>query len=139
MAVKPLKKLIQNTAYQIVFRQIACITGLAGFTLLFFGPKHGFSVLCGGLAYGLPNLLFVWRVFRYAGASEMGKFMAAFILGEMVKLFLSAILFLFIVKYLPVSLLSVLVGLAGAIVSFWVVCLWKFSRQLNTKQQNLKS
>lgn len=139
MAVKPLRQLIQHEAYHIVFMQLACVAIFALLALIVGGQQSGLSVLAGGLAYGLPNLLFVWRVFRYAGAKEMSLFMAAFMMGEMVKLFLSAILFLIIVKYLPVSLLSVLVGFVGAIVSFWIVCMWHFSRQSNTKQKYLKS
>jgi ATP synthase protein I len=138
MAVKSLKKIIQHKAYRLVFNQLACVFAFAAIALPFSGLVRAFSVLAGGLAYGLPNLFFVWRVFRYAGANEMSKFMAAFFVGEMVKLFLSAILFLMIVKYLPVSLLSVLVGFVVAIVSFWMVCIWHFSKP-NTAKQKIKS
>jgi ATP synthase protein I len=102
---------------------------LAIFTLLISDVTSCISVLAGGMAYGLPNLVFVWRVFRFAGAQQMTQFLQAFFCGEMVKLVLSGILFLFIVKYLPVSLLSVIVGFMGAIVTFWIVCMWHFSRQ----------
>ena len=129
MASKTLRKLIQNEAYRLVFLQLVGVAILALIALLIKGATSGFSVLMGGLAYGLPNLFFVWRVFRFAGAQEMAQFMAAFFLGETLKLILSAILFLVIVKYLSVSLLSTLVGFIGAIVSFWIVCMWHFSRQ----------
>jgi ATP synthase protein I len=131
MTQTPLKKQIQQQAFRIVFWQLACVVALSAVALIITGTKHGFSVLAGGLAYGIPNLIFVWRVFRYAGAQEMNQFMAAFFAGEALKLILSAILFLVIVKYLSVSLLSTLVGFAGAIVSFWIVCMWHFSRQHN--------
>jgi ATP synthase protein I len=124
-----LRKMIQHEAYLIVLWQLIGVLILSTFALLFFGSKSGLSVLAGGMAYGLANLLFVWRVFRYAGAQQMNQFMAAFFAGEMFKLFFSGILFVLIVKYLPVSLLSVLVGFAGAIVAFWIVCMWHFSRQ----------
>lgn len=123
-----LKKQIQHKAYKIVFWQLIGVTIVSFFSLIISGITSGWSTLCGGLAYGIPNLLFVWRVFRYAGAQEMNQFMAAFFAGEAMKLILSGILFLIIVKTLPVSLLSVLVGFIGAIVSFWIVCMWQFSR-----------
>lgn len=123
-----LKKLVQNEAYRIVLLQLISVGILAGCTWLIFDGKHGFSVLLGGLAYGLPNLVFVWQVFRFSGAQQMTKFLAAFMLGEAIKLVLSAILFLLIVKYLAVSLLSVLIGFIGAIVSFWIICMWHFSK-----------
>lgn len=133
MAAKSLKNIVQQEAYQLVLLQLFCVLILAISALLFHGPTSGFSVLMGGLAYGLPNLIFVWRVFRYSGARQMGLFVMAFFAGEMGKLILSAILFLFIVNYLPVSLLSVLVGFIGAIVSFWIVCMWHFGRQRPAK------
>lgn len=134
MAVKSLQKLVQNEAYQIVLLQLASVILLSFCAFLLNGPHVGFSVLTGGMAYVLPNLIFVWRVFRFVGAQQMTQFVVAFFVGEMMKMFLSAILFLMIVKYLPVSLLSELIGFIGAIVSFWVVCMWHFSRQTITKQ-----
>jgi len=124
-----LRKMIQHQAYQIVLLQLGGIAFLSLLACLFKGTASGFSVLCGGLAYGLPNLFFVWRVFRFTGAQEMHRFIAAFFAGEALKLILSAILFLVIVKYLPVSLLSTLIGFVGAIVSFWIACMWYFSGQ----------
>lgn len=126
---KSLKSIVQNQAYQLVLKQLAGVIILAVLATLVINLKSGYSVLAGGLAYCIPNLLFVWRVFRYAGAQQMNQFMAAFFAGEMIKLFLSGILFVVVVKTFPVSLLSVLVGFAGAIVSFWVVCFMHFTKQ----------
>lgn len=135
MPANPLQKMIQQQAYQIVYWQFAGVIALALLSWPIAGSKSAFSILAGGSAYCLPNFLFVWRVFRYTGAQQMSQFMAAFFAGEMIKLFLSGILFLLVVKYLPVSLLSVLVGFAGAIVLFWVVCMWRFTRQ-GTQRNN---
>lgn len=130
--VNRLQQMLQQQAYQIVYWQTAGVAALAILIWPFAGWTHAFSILAGGLAYCLPNLLFVWRVFRYAGAQQMNQFMAAFFAGEMFKLFLSGILFLLVVKYLPVSLLSVLVGFGTAIILFWIVCMWRFSKQTST-------
>ena len=121
-------------AYRIVFVQMLCVIVLGLLALALYGQKSGLSVLSGGMAYVLANLLFVWRVFRYSGAQQMTQFVVAFFLGEMIKLVLSAILFIVIVKYWPVSLLSVLVGFIGAIMSFWFACIWLFTNQATKKQ-----
>jgi ATP synthase protein I len=136
MPTPKLKKLIQNEAYRIVFLQLAGVILLAVLALPVYGTKSSFSVFAGGMAYGLPNLIFVWLVFRYVGAQQMTKFITAFFFGEMFKLALSAVLFLIIVKYLPVSLSSELFGYIGAIISFWIVCMWHFTRQTATTQVN---
>ena len=128
MTAQPLQKQIQNQAYQIVSKQLFGVVALSLLALAFYGVKSGFSVLAGGMIYILPNFLFVWRVFRYSKPQEMQRFMIAFSFGEMAKLIFSAILFLLIVKYLPVSLLSILVGFIGAIVSFWIVCMMQFCK-----------
>lgn len=133
-----LKTNIQRQAFSIVLWQLICVIVVSMIAFLAFSlnVKIGLSVLAGGLAYGIANLIFVWRVFRYAGAQEMNQFAAAFMAGEAMKLILSAILFLVIVKYLPVSLLSVLVGFISAIIAFWFVCIWKFSKQERRQQSD---
>lgn len=129
MVRKSLRELVQNEAYLLVLLQLAGVAVLAIMAGLLSGLNSGFSVLAGGLAYCVPNLVFVWRVFRYVGAQQMSQFMAAFFFGEAIKLVLSAFLFLMIVKYLPVSLLSTLLGFIGAMVAFWIVCIWHFNKR----------
>jgi ATP synthase protein I len=120
--VVTLRQRVQGQAFRIVLWQWVGVIALAGIALGLRGVVSAYSVLAGGLAYVLPNLAFVWLVFRFSGAQQMTKFAVAFVLGELFKLLLSGILFIVIVKTLPVSLLSVLVGFIGAIVSFWIAC-----------------
>lgn len=135
MATKPLNKIIQHQAYQIVLYQLLGIVILAVLAIPVSGLGNSLSVFAGSMAYGLPNLFFVWRVFRFAGAHQMTQFIANFFVGELLKLMLSAVLFLIIVKTLPVSLLSVLIGFIGAIILFWLACIGYFSKQ----HSNLRS
>lgn len=129
MTVKPLQKIIQDEAYSIVYLQLASITFLALLAAVSTSRIVGFSLFAGGMAYGFPNLVFVWRVYRYAGAHQMNQFMTAFFFGEMLKLILSGFLFLLVVKYLPISLLSVLIGFVTAMLAFWLICLLRFSKR----------
>jgi ATP synthase protein I len=130
MSIHTLKIKVQHQAYQLVWLQLTGVTALALIALFIAGQQSSFSILLGGLCYVLPNLIFVWRVFRYVGASQMMMFMAAFFMGEMLKLVMSAFLVLMIVNYLSVSLSSVIIGFMGAIVSFWIACFWYFSRKV---------
>jgi ATP synthase protein I len=127
MGNKTLQERVQNKAYRIVKLQMAGVIVLSFLALILCGVVCAYSVLLGGLAYALPTLFFVWRVFRYASPSQMTLFMAAFFIGEVVKLTFAAILFLIIMKNLPVSLLSELAGFIGAIISFWIACFWLFA------------
>jgi ATP synthase protein I len=111
---------VKSQAYHIVIWQLVMIVGLAVILFLLRGMQNGISTLLGGLAYWLPTLVFVWRVFARASMRNGKEFIVAFFAGEVAKLLLSAIFFVLIMKYLPVTLLPVLVGYVGAIVAFWV-------------------
>ena len=129
-ALKPIK----NQAYQIVIWQLIIIVALALLLFIFRGVQHGISALLGGLAYWVPAFVFVWRVFARASIRAAKQFIAAFFAGEAIKLLFSAALFLLIVKYLPVNVVSVLTGFAGAIIAFWVSSIIFLNRQQGMKQ-----
>jgi ATP synthase protein I len=108
-------------ALRMMLWQLLVILGLSAAVLLIQGAQTAFSVLLGGLCYWLPTLVFATRIFKFATARQAKQFVAAFFVGEMLKLMLSAILFVFSAKYLPVMALAMMVGYMGAIVAFWVV------------------
>lgn len=118
---------IKLAAYKLVFWQLAAVTGLALILFLLQGMKSGVSTLLGGLSYGLPNLFFVWRVFVYMGARAAKKFLIAFLAGEFAKLTLSAVLFVLMAKFLPVSVIFMMIGFVGAIVAFWIASFYFLS------------
>lgn len=112
---------VRIDAIKMVCWQFAVVTLLAILVFLFQSAQNGISILFGGVAYCLPNFIFVWRVFSHATAREARQFLAAFVLGELAKLFISAVLVVIIVKLLPVRLIGVLIGYIAAIVAFWIV------------------
>jgi ATP synthase protein I len=122
------KLTIKKQAYQIIYWQLILIMGLAVTLFLLQGIRSGVSTLLGGLAYWLPTLLFVWRVFARTTARAAKQFLISFVAGEGIKLFLSAVLFVLIVKNMPVNVVSVLVGFVGAVVSFWVASMILLTR-----------
>lgn len=103
--------------------------GLALIMLLLQGIRSGLSTVAGGFAYWLPTLIFVRRIAGKASAQAAKQFVLMFFAGETVKLLTSAILFVLVMKYLPVTSLSVLIGYIGAIVAFWVASVFYLSRQ----------
>lgn len=130
---RSLRNKVQHEAYYLVWLQLGIVCLIASITWIMLDINHAMAVISGGFAYGLPNLVFVWLVFRFVGAHQTSQFIAAFFAGEAFKLILSGILFVFIVKYLPVSLLSVLIGFISAIIAFWLVCIWYFMRPFSAK------
>lgn len=122
------QKSLQRQAVKLVFWQLIMTIVLSVIILLIEGLQKGLSTLVGGLAYILPNFLFAWRIFSHTGAGLSERFMIKFLFGELTKLILSAVLFLLIVKYLPIQVVFVMVGFAIAIFSFWFACGWYFGR-----------
>lgn len=123
------KNSLRTDAIKLVFWQFLFVLGLALILLIVQGEQSAISAVLGGAAYCLPNLLFVWRVFARTTPRAAKQFLIAFVLGETTKLFLSAILFVLIVKYLPIKLLAVLGGYITAIMAFWIVSFIFMSRE----------
>jgi ATP synthase protein I len=122
-------KSVRKDAIKLVYWQFAIILGLALVLFLFQGMKSGLSALAGGLSYCIPTYMFVLGVFDRTGASAATSFLLKFIVGETVKLTLSAIFFVLIVKYLPVVFPAVLGGYIAAIFAFFVASFIALSHQ----------
>jgi ATP synthase protein I len=120
-------KSIKTEAYNLVIWQLIIVMGLALILFLFQGARSGISTFLGGLAYCIPNFLFVWRVFARTAVQDASRFLLAFVVGETGKLFLSAVLFVLLVKYTPVKLINVLIGYVTAIVAFWIASFYFMS------------
>lgn len=128
VAVTALKS-IRIQAFQILFWHLMIIIGLVIFLLILKGTWNSFSALLGGLAYWLPTMIFIWRVLARANVRAAQQFVLAFFAGEAVKLLLSGVLFLLVVKYLSVNIQYAFIGFMGAIIAFWVAAVFSFSRR----------
>ena len=123
-----LNRSIKTQAYQVVYWQFAIVTGLALICVLLQDVHSGYSVFLGGLAYCLPNFGFVWRVFARTSARAARQFLLGFLTGEVLKLFMSGILFVLVLRYLPVLLLPTLMGFISAVIAFWVASFFLLTR-----------
>lgn len=105
---------------KMILYQLMAIMGLALIVFLFKGTRSSLSALLGGLAYWLPTSLFVLRVSAHAFARAATRFFTTFLVGEAIKLVCCSILFIVFVKYCSAQLFYALMGLAVAIVAYWV-------------------
>ena len=126
MARKPMtNQPTRQSPTALVYRLISIQSLMVIMASLAWGWINGFlgliSTLLGGLACVVPGLLFAWSVMaRYHRASPQ-RILMVFYLGEFVKLFVSAILMIIILRTLSVSLLPALTGFVIASLSFWAV------------------
>jgi ATP synthase protein I len=113
-------KPFRSQAYELVFLQIFVVLILFFYWLLFHGLNYGFGAILGGLACIIPNLYFINKVFSDSKRTFQ-KITVDFYFGEFVKIFLSALLLVLILKFTPVKLIPTITGYIGAYMSIWLV------------------
>lgn len=126
--INHLQKKVQSEGFRLVRSQLVgvCIISLLGW-LVSRQTVVAAAIFLGGVAYTLPNFIIVRRAFRFVSSREAKQFVVAFFMGEMFKLAMSAFFVLIVVQCLSLSLLFVLIGFFGAMVSFWVGCIIYFA------------
>jgi len=118
--VRLIEQRIQSEAYAIIVRQLIGVSILS--TLIFgcFGQQSAMPFLLGGIAYSLPDLLFIWRFIRYKGLNAVSEFMGRFVIGKVVKLILRSVLLVVAVKQLPANSLWIVIGFVSCPFLFWI-------------------
>lgn len=71
-------------------------------TYLFWGLSNALSVIAGGAVAIIPNIVFSYKAFKYAGATASKKVMESFFSGVKLKLGLTALLFTLAFKFLVI-------------------------------------
>ena len=69
-------------------------------TYFFWGFSAAKSALVGGLVVIIPNSIFAYKAFKYAGAKSSEKVMESFYSGVKIKMGLMALLFALAFKFL---------------------------------------
>ncbi len=109
----------RSKAYRFVGLQAAVVMILS----LSWGLAGDMAVLSaalGGLTCILPNLYFARRFFASANHKEAHRIVRAFYVGELVKLLLSTVLIVLILKVVSVRIVPFLTGYIGAHMGFWL-------------------
>ena len=75
---------------------------------IFFNNHFALSVLFGGLAALLPNIMFAVFAFRYAGASQIKLVYQSMKTGSKLKLILTIVIFLLVFRWPNVQVVPLL-------------------------------
>lgn len=116
----------RKIVYKFILLQVIVTILLAIFMWQSKDIRAAYSVIVAGLVCIIPNCYFTWSVFRYQGARAAKSFLVAFCFGEIVKLFLIAILFVLAVVVLKVAIRPFLVGFIVNLLIFWLAPLIQF-------------
>jgi len=77
---------------------------------LFLGLSYAYSITIGGLVAIVPNVVFAYKAFKYAGASKARLVTQSFFSGAKIRLLLTAVLFALAFKFLVLVPLAFLAG-----------------------------
>lgn len=118
MAVKAVSSVARILGYQIAIIVVVSLGFAIG------GGQKALSSTLGGLAAFIPNLYFALRI-SGSEQQEARKILRSFYIGESVKLFLTAALFIMIFQIPNIEILPVLAGYITALSVFWFALLMR--------------
>lgn len=113
----------RSEAFRLTALPIVSIAVLALFLFGFKGISAGCSAILGGIVWAIPNLYFAYKVFANSTEKSAKQLMWTFFQAEIFKLVLSAVLFVIVIKFFPVTALIVLLSYILAQLMFWIVTL----------------
>lgn len=87
------------------------------------GKEQGVSALLGGLVGFVPNALFALIFGRFNPKRSAGQVVKAFYLGESLKLFLTAVLFVLVFQIPGIFPLPLFATFFGVMAVFWFALL----------------
>jgi ATP synthase protein I len=101
--------------------QLAVTVVLALLSWLFFGPMTAASLFSGGLIGMLAGFYQAQRMMRVDAGAQPEAFMRGLWVSEIVKIVLTAALFVAAIKLLRVTMVPTIVGYAGTYIVYWVM------------------
>lgn len=114
--------------------QIVLVVAVAILGTPFWGLSGLRDALLGGAACFIPNALFAWRLWATQGRPAR-SFVFAFFLGELIKVALTVVMLMAIVKWLtPVHWEAMLLGMVAALQAPWMLALFQRHRWFNTTE-----
>jgi len=96
----PLVKPGRKFAYQQIGISIIIVLVFTLITYFIWGLFHAQSVLAGGAIGIIPNIIFAYKAFKYAGAKSSRLVVESFFSGVKIKMVVTAILFAIVFKFL---------------------------------------
>jgi ATP synthase protein I len=99
--------------------QVAVALAISAVIWLGWGLVAGASAFVGGLTCAIPNLYFAHRFFKATGALATKQIVRGMYRAEMIKLLLTALLFLVVFTYLPIDALPFFIGFVLAQLTAW--------------------
>lgn len=111
---------IRRQAYTWVGTPLLVVLLGAGLLAGFGRLAASYSFLLGGMIWGLATFYLAYKLFANMSPRFARQIVKTFYWAELVKLVISGILFVFVIKWFTVSVISMLSGYLIAQVVFWI-------------------
>ncbi|ALO33306.1 ATP synthase I [Colwellia sp. MT41] len=95
-----LTKVGREFAFKQILLMIVVVFIITLTVYFFWGFLHAKSAFVGGFVAIVPNMIFAYKAFRYAGAQSSSKVMESFYSGVKFKMLYTALLFALALKFL---------------------------------------
>lgn len=112
----PITKPLYKKALTAVYLQLLGVMLIAIAWFFYQGAYAFLAALLGGVAWIIPNLYFLRKIFKVNQPRNLQAVTKDFFIGEAVKLFISAVLIVLFLKLFTVDLLPFLTGYVGVVV-----------------------
>ncbi len=109
---------IRKQAYLSVCLPLVGVA-IGSLVALIFSDQLSYSILLGGIIWFLPHGYVAIKLFHHI-ETKPKRFVMMFYKSEVIKLILVALLFILVVKWIPVIVVGLLVGYLCAQVIFWL-------------------
>lgn len=110
---------VRKVAYGWLIIQVIVTVIISLLLFLIHGIHTALSALLGGLICVLPNLMFACILFWRSSFNPKSTIKALYI-GELIKLSLTGLLFILVIKLLSVNIIGLFLGFIGAQFGFWI-------------------
>ncbi len=120
MSAKTSMQITRSRAFSWVAFQIFAVIVASGLTYLWGGLNLAKEIALGGATAVLPNLIFALILFGLIDPRRSTQMLIALYFGEALKLFLTGIIFLFVLSKFAVTIGALLTGMLIAIAAFWL-------------------
>ncbi|MEK6731467.1 MAG: ATP synthase subunit I [Pseudomonadota bacterium] len=115
--------------YRALVIQLIIVGIISGLWIIFSYPQAAVSALLGGTVWFFPTMLFVLIFMLRRKERSPIQILIDFYIGEFVKLLVSFILIILVIKLYKLSIFPFLSGYLAAVLSIWILMFFELAAE----------
>ena len=118
--MRPAHTRLRRDAFRLAGWQAGLTALIALISWLLGGPGSALSAAAGGGIGTLAGLYQSLKMFSVDASEDPNRFLRAVYVGQVIKLLLTAALFILVIKTLDVEFLPLIIGYAATFTVYWI-------------------